>query len=279
MVVGRGREIVLHPGHDTSHIVVVVGGCLCHNVHIVIFYQHLVGLVHRAGGFPVTVVQGIEVDIHDGAFLSVLLVVYPSDDGCEIMECHLVYQPMLTMEADGLWIMLVEEVEGMNHRVLVAKESVDTALLLGCYILKAQGGNVLVLLDEPFVHHQFLHTVLARVLKLLSSRHTAHGVAHLERRVYQDAVGAMEHLSEHTTHGGAYNQVGFLPLLHVPQHRYGFFGMHGNVLSHECGIRHQLLQHLYRAALSRGEEAVHIHDFFALHQVRELLDVLIFHCL
>ena len=89
----------------------------------------------------------------------------------------------------------------------------------------------------------------------------------------------MEHLSEHTTHGGAYNQVGFLPLLHIPQHLYGFFGMHGNVLSHECGIRHQLLQHLYRAALSRGEEAVHIHDFLALHQVRELLDVLIFHCL
>ena len=223
--------------------------------------------------------QGIEVDIHDGAFLSVLFVVYPSDDGCEIMECHLVYQPMLTMEADGLWIMLVEEVEGMNHRVLVAKESVDTVLFLGCYILKAQGGNVLVLLDESLVHHQLLYSVLARVLKLLSSRHTAHGVAHLESRVYQDAVGAMEHLSEHTTHGGAYNQVGFLPLLHIPQHLYGFFGMHGNVLSHECGIRHQLLQHLYRAALSRGEEAVHIHDFLALHQVRELLDVLIFHCL
>ncbi len=113
------------------------------------------------------------------------------------------------MESDGEWIVLMEEVEGMDHRVLIAEESVDTFLLLGSNILKAQGGNVLVLLDESLVHHQLLHSVLSRVLELLSSGHAAHCIAHLEGRVYQDAVECLGAVSV------------YMPPIEVPMMRSG----------------------------------------------------------
>ena len=49
--------------------------------------------------------------------------------------------------------------------------------------------------------------------------------------------------------------------------------MYRDVFSHEGGIRHQFLQHLYGAALCRREETVNIHDFLARHEVGELFDI------
>ena len=93
------------------------------------------------------------------------------------------------MEADGIRIMLMEEVEGMYHRVFVAEEAIDMGLLLRSDILEASFGNVAVFLDESLGHHQFVDTILSWILKFLFTSHTAHGIAHFESRVYEDAVG------------------------------------------------------------------------------------------
>ena len=92
----------------------VVGWRWGYDIYVVMLYQHLVSLVHRAGCLHVTVVQGIEVYIYDRALLAVLLVVNPSDYGTEIVECHLVDESVLAMEWDGERIVLMEEVEGMH---------------------------------------------------------------------------------------------------------------------------------------------------------------------
>ena len=92
----------------------VVGWRWGYDIYVVMLYQHLVSLVHRTGCLHVTVVQGIEVYIYDRALLAVLLVVNPSDYRTEIVECHLVDESVLTMEVDGLWIVLMEEVEGVD---------------------------------------------------------------------------------------------------------------------------------------------------------------------
>ena len=85
----------------------------------------------KDGCLHVTVVQGIEVDVYDRALRAVLLVVYPSDNRTEIVECYLVDKPVLAMEWDGERIVLVEEVEGMDQRISIAEETVNTLLLLG----------------------------------------------------------------------------------------------------------------------------------------------------
>ena len=66
--------------------------------------------------------QGIEVDVYDRALLAVLLVVNPADNRTEIVECYLVDKSVLAMEWDGEWIVLMEEVEGMDQRMLSEME-------------------------------------------------------------------------------------------------------------------------------------------------------------
>ena len=107
----------------------VVGWRLGYDVYIIMFYQHLVSLVHRAGSLHVTVVQGIEVDVYDRALLAVLLVINPADYRTEIVECYLVDEAVLAMEWDGERIVLMEEVEGMDQRISIAEETVNTLLL------------------------------------------------------------------------------------------------------------------------------------------------------
>ena len=189
------------------------------------------------------------------------------------MECHLVDESVLAMEVDGLWIVLVEEVEGMYYRVFIAEETIYTLLFLGSDVLEATLGEVAVFLDKTFGNHQFVHSILSRVLELLLSGHAAHRVAHLEGWVYEDAVESFQQLGVHSAHRSTDDEVGLLCLCHLLQHLYGFFRMNRDVFSHEGSIRHQFLQHLYGTALCRREEAVHIHDFLARHQVGELLDI------
>ena len=106
--------------------------------------------MHTASCFHVTVVQGIEVDIHDRTLFAVLLVVNPTDNWAEIMERHLVDEAVFAMEMDGLRIMLMEDVEGMNHWVVVAEEAIHSGLFFGRDVLEAMGSDVLVFLDETF---------------------------------------------------------------------------------------------------------------------------------
>ena len=251
----------------------VVGWRWGYDIYVVMLYQHLVSLVHRAGCLHVTVVQGIEVDVYDRALLAVLLVVNPADNRTEIVECYLVDKSVLAMEWDGEWIVLVEEVEGMDQRISIAEETVNTLLLLGSNVLEATLGKVTVFLDEAFVNHQFVHSVLSRVLEFLLAGHAAHRIAHLEGWVYEDAVESFQQFGIHASHRGTDDEVRLLSLRHLLQHLYALFRMYRDVFSHEGGIRHQFLQHLYGAALCRREETVNIHDFLARHEVGELFDI------
>ena len=182
------------------------------------------------------------------------------------------------MEVDGLRIVLVEEVEGVNHRVLIAEETINSFLILGGDVLEAALCDVAVFLDESLGNHQFVYSILSRVLELLLAGHAAHRVAHLEGWVHEDAVVAFQHLGVHTTHRGADDEVGLFCLYQFLKHFHSFLRMHRNVFCHEGGVRHQFLQHLHGAALTRREETVNIHDFLARHEVGELLDIRIFHC-
>ena len=177
VVVGWGGEIFLYPCLHLCHIRMVVGWGRSHDVYVVMLDEHLVSLVHRAGSLHVAIVQGIEGEIYDRALLAILLVVYPADDRAEVMECHLVDEAVLAMESDGLWVMLMEDVEGMYHGVFVAKETIYALLLLWCDVLETQGGDVLVFLDETFGNHQLVYAILTRILEFLLARHAAHGVA------------------------------------------------------------------------------------------------------
>ena len=251
----------------------VVGWRWGYDIYVVMLYQHLVSLVHRTGCLHVTVVQGIEVDVYDRALLSVLLVVYPADYRTEIVECNLVDKSVLAMEWDGLRIVLMEEVEGVDHRICITEETINTFLFLGSDILEASLGEVAVFLDKTFGNHQFVHSILSRVLEFLLAGHAAHRIAHLESWVYEDAVESFQQLGVHSAHRSTDDEVRLFCLCHLLQHLYGFFRMYRNVLSYESGVRHQLLQHLHGAALSRREETVNIHDFLARHEVGELLDI------
>ena len=104
------------------------------------------------------------------------------------------------MEWDGERIVLMEEVEGMDQRISIAEETVNTLLLLGSNVLEATLGKVTVFLDEAFGNHQFVHSVLSRVLEFLLASHAAHRIAHLEGRVYEDAVVTFQQFGIHASH-------------------------------------------------------------------------------
>ena len=62
------------------------------------------------------------------------------------MECYLVDKSVLAVEWDGERIVLMEEVEGMDQRISIAEETVNTLLLLGSNVLEATLGKVTVFL-------------------------------------------------------------------------------------------------------------------------------------
>ena len=151
---------------------------------------------------------------------------------------HLFYQSVLAVEADSLRIMAVEEVKGMHHRVLVAKEPVHTPLLVGIDRRKAAGGDIGILLDQSLGHHHLLHAVSTWILKHLFAHHVAllHGLPHLQCGVDQYAVIAVQHLGIHTAHRGADDEVGVLPTSHFLQHRHRLDRVQRNVVRHHRRI-------------------------------------------
>lgn len=195
------------------------------------------------------------------------------------MHRHLVGQTMLAVETDGCGIMLVEEVVGVHHGVVVAEESDDTGTLLGVgSMLEVVRSHLLVLLYEALRDDELLHSVLARVLEYLLARELRHGVAHFEGWVHQYAVESGEHLGVHAAHRRADDEVGLLLGCHRLQHLQTFFGVQRNVARYNRSVGHQRAQHLHRARLCRRTEAVYIHEFLAPHKLGVLLYKLIFHC-
>lgn len=150
----------------------------------------------------VSVGQRVGVQVDDGALALLLAVVYPPDDGDEIVLDDALDEPVLAVEGDGLRIVAAEEVEGMHDGVAVAEEPEDAALLVGGDGGKAMGGDVGILLDQRFGHHHLHFSVLARVLVHLFAGHAAlrRALAHLEGRIDEDAVVTIEHLGVHAAH-------------------------------------------------------------------------------
>ena len=50
------------------------------------------------------------------------------------MQQHLFVQPVFPMKVDGLRIVFQEQIIGMHHLIVVAKESEHTMLLVGCHL-------------------------------------------------------------------------------------------------------------------------------------------------
>ena len=101
--------------------------------------------MHAGGGVVIAVVKGVEVDEHDGALASFLPVIDPAYYGNEIMVRHLVGETVLTVKMYGVGIVLAEQREGVDQRVLIAKQAIeDEAPLSSSFTLrKILGGDIL----------------------------------------------------------------------------------------------------------------------------------------
>ncbi len=69
------------------------------------------------------------------------------------------------MEWDGEWIVLVEEVEGMDQRITIAEETVNTFLLLGSNVLEQRSVKSRYFFIRPLF--SFVYSLLSRVLEFL----------------------------------------------------------------------------------------------------------------
>ena len=189
-------------------------------------------------GFRPSVIgtQGIDTDIDDTSFLSVLSVIYPSDDGYHRMIEYVVVHTVLTVEMDGIEIMFAEQVEGMYGGVGIAEKSINMIpSFFFVYTFKALLGDVFVFFHQGFRHDKFLYTVLTGIENGVFAEHIVlkDGVAHLEGRIDEDAVVTVEHFGVHAAHRGADNQVGVFFFTGFVQQVYRFLWMQWEVGGNE----------------------------------------------
>ena len=95
--------------------------CRSSNQHLVLLYEHLISLVHARCSFAETVMQGFVINVNNGSFTLFLFVVNPSNDGNEIMKCHLVGQLMRSVKAYRVGVVFIEQVKSMHQWVFIAK--------------------------------------------------------------------------------------------------------------------------------------------------------------
>ena len=124
-VPGRSTEIFLYPSLNIGKGTGRVAWGRSHDINVITFYEHLISLVHAGGGVVIAVVKGVEVDEHDGALASFLPVIDPAYYGHEIMVRHLVGETVLTVKTYGVGIVLAEQREGVDQRVLIAKQAIE----------------------------------------------------------------------------------------------------------------------------------------------------------
>ncbi len=252
----------------------------CHDQQLIVFYQAADGFLAAAHGLLPLVGQRVETDIDDGALALLLPVVEPANDGQHRVHEAVVVHAVLAVEADGPRIVLVKQVEGVNGGVFVAEEPNDTVqLLVFVHAAEALLGHLLILFHQGFRHDEILHAVLPRVLKVLCPHHVVahHRVAHLQGRVDDDAVVAVEHLGVHAAHRSADDQVGVLGLAGGAQQLHGLCGVDGQVGGNDR-CRGQCRAYAgHRSRLSRRGETVDVKNLLARHQVGELFDIRVFH--
>ena len=110
---------------------------------------------------------------------------------------------------------------------------------------------------------------------MLGSDHPVilHRVAHLQGRVHQDAVVAIEHLGIHASHRRADNQIRLLRLAHLPQQVHRLLRANRKVGGNHRCIWKYLADSRHRSTLSRRCEAVYIHDLLSPEKLGILLDI------
>ena len=153
------------------------------------------------------------------------------------------------MEADGLRIVFVEEVEGVNHFVFVAKETEDALSVFIVQPLEAPLRHGAIFLHQCFVYVELLHAVLTGILKLLRPSHAVlvHGVGYAQGRIGADAVEVAQLLGVHAAHRRAQDDVGLLFVADAVQQCHGFLWVYGQVGGNNLGIRKHRAQTADRA--------------------------------
>ena len=154
------------------------------------------------------------------------------------MHEGVVVHAVLAMKADGSRVVGMKEVVCVDGGVFIPEETFHARLLLIINTFEAMIGQFLVFLDHGFGDDELLHAVEARIRKVLVADHAMflHRVAHLEGRIDEDAVVAIEHLGVHATHRGADDEVGLFLLAELPEERHGLFGMDGEIGSDDGGV-------------------------------------------
>ena len=135
-------------------------------------------------------------------------------------------------------VVLAEEVESMDNRVVVAKESIDMVIVVGS-MLEVEFAYLAIFLFQGFGYEEFCFAIGTRVLPLLFACHTVflHGVVHAESWVDANAVDAIELLGIHTAHGGSDDEIWFFALADVVEQAYSLSGMERHVVGYYLGIR------------------------------------------
>ena len=137
----------------------------------------------------------------------------------------------------------------------------------------------MIFLHHRFSHNELLHAVLSRVMKGLLAHHSvsAHSVCYAKSRVYENPVKTMQLLGIHSSHRCSYDEVGLLALYHRAKHGKSFVRVNGNIVCNNCCRGQHGAYPRYRSTICRRCEAVNIHYLLALHDVGELLLILVFH--
>ena len=251
-IVCRCADGLFYPVVVFSHHFFFVGESRAYEIHVVVFEQHFKAFVHAGPCLSLWRPHGVDGDVEHRPLASFLPVVYPSYYGHEIVDCYFVVQSVFAVEVDGLWIVLAVEVEGVYQRVFVAKQSPDSLLFVFvvgmCETLFCKFGK---LFYESLGDDKILHSVLSWVLVCLFSDHSmfSHGVAHLEGRVDDDAVEAVELFGHHASSRRAYDEVRLVFLAFCFKECDGLLRVEWNVVCHHFCVREQLSQNRHCARL------------------------------
>lgn len=255
-----------------------VGRAWRHDIYIEMLYQEFVGFDETRLRLAIAIHKGICIDIQGRTLPTLLLVAYPAYHWHHAMEERTIVHAMFAMEVGSMSVVLAEEVEGVNNRVVVAKESIDMVVVVGS-MLEVEFAYLAVFLFQGFGYEKFCFAISTRILPLLFASHAMllHGVVHAEGRVDTNAVDAIELFGIHTTHGSTNDKVGLFALTDIVEQAYSLSGMEWHVVGYNLGIRECFADASNCSRLGRRAEAMDIHYLFARHEVGVLLDIGIFH--
>ena len=168
---------------------------------------------------------------------------------------------------------------GVHQRVLVAEESPHVFLLLLRCVHEALLLHITILLYHRLGDDELLHAVLSRVLEGLLAHHAvrAHCVGDAQGGVHEYSVVPMQLLGIHSSHRRSYDEVGLFALCHLAQHGNSLVRVNGDIVRNDSCRRQHRAYSGHRSAACRRAEAVNIHYLLALHEVGELLLILVFH--